>query len=123
MVAIEVIPRLIAQAHVAVVKPRRPHERHPWGDGEEIRGVQTDVRHGGPKPHEGLLIEDAHALRPSKANIVNPARLAPLERSSVCEQCHLTGEARVPDPSAPTFRPGLRLEDSVAIFTRPATIR
>lgn len=63
---------------------------------------------------------DAHSLRPSKANIVNPARLARLERSSVCEQCHLTGEARVAAPGTAPFRPGLRLEDSVAIFTRPA---
>ncbi len=61
---------------------------------------------------------DAHAARPSRANIVNPARLGPLERGSVCEQCHLTGEARIPAPGAPAFRPGMRLEEAVSIYVR-----
>jgi hypothetical protein len=61
---------------------------------------------------------DAHALRPAKGNIVNPARLGKLERVSVCEQCHLTGEARIPSPGAEVYRPGQRLEESVSIYVR-----
>jgi hypothetical protein len=61
---------------------------------------------------------DAHAARPSRANIVNPARLAGPERISVCEQCHLTGEARIPSPGAPAYRPGMRLEDAVSTYVR-----
>lgn len=40
----------------------------------------------------------AHVARPSPSNIVNPARLDPASRDSVCEQCHLKGVARVLNP-------------------------
>jgi hypothetical protein len=39
-----------------------------------------------------------HLAGPSASNIVNPARLEPDSRDSVCEQCHLKGVARVPNP-------------------------
>ena len=52
--------------------------------------------------------------------IVNPARLAPALRDAVCEQCHLEGVTRVHrrgrDPYE--FRPGLPLEDFLAVFVR-----
>jgi len=63
---------------------------------------------------------DAHSLRPSKSNIVHPGKLSSFERASVCEQCHLTGVARIPQPSAKPYEPGRKLEDSVAIFVQPA---
>jgi hypothetical protein len=40
----------------------------------------------------------AHLRDPSPSNIVNPLRLDPASRDSVCEQCHLKGVARVPNP-------------------------
>ena len=42
---------------------------------------------------------EAHVRDPRRGNIVNPARLPPArERDSVCEQCHLSGVARIPLP-------------------------
>lgn len=40
----------------------------------------------------------AHLKNPVPGSIVNPARLAPASRDSVCEQCHLEGEVRVLNP-------------------------
>jgi tetratricopeptide (TPR) repeat protein len=50
-----------------------------------------------------------------RAAMVNPARLDPLRRDSVCAQCHLAGEARISQPGkdAGMFRPGDLLSDYV----------
>ncbi|HUB83994.1 MAG TPA: tetratricopeptide repeat protein [Bryobacteraceae bacterium] len=40
----------------------------------------------------------AHVQAPSGANIINPARLPPRERDSVCEQCHMEGDIRILGP-------------------------
>ncbi len=60
----------------------------------------------------------AHLREPSRQTIVNPARLAPAERDSVCEQCHLNGEARVTNPGIAfsAFRPGQKLEEVLSVF-------
>src|SRR5581483_7400113 len=60
----------------------------------------------------------SHQAHPSRANIVNPARLAGPARDSICEQCHLEGEARVANPgrSPADYRPGQPLENFVAIY-------
>ena len=52
--------------------------------------------------------------------MINPARLAAAERDSICEQCHLSGEVRVPKAGKDelTFQPGDRLADSVTVFVR-----
>ena len=52
--------------------------------------------------------------------MINPAKLAAPERDSVCEQCHLSGEVRVPKPAKDelTFQPGGRLSDNVTVFVR-----
>jgi tetratricopeptide (TPR) repeat protein len=52
--------------------------------------------------------------------IVNPARLAPERRDSICAQCHLTGAERVARPGREldTFRPGELLSDFVTVFVR-----
>jgi hypothetical protein len=52
--------------------------------------------------------------------MVNPAKLAPAQRDSICEQCHLSGEIRVPkmgqdDQALP---PGDRLADHLTVFVR-----
>jgi len=50
--------------------------------------------------------------------IVNPAKLPPERRDSVCAQCHLSGAARIArvgrDPR--TFQPGGLLSDYVSVF-------
>ena len=52
--------------------------------------------------------------------MVNPAKLAPAERDSICEQCHLSGEIRVPRVGLdePKLQPGTRLSDSMTVFVR-----
>ncbi|HEX4164036.1 MAG TPA: cytochrome c3 family protein [Bryobacteraceae bacterium] len=60
----------------------------------------------------------AHVSRPSAANIINPAKLPPRARDSVCEQCHLEGVARVLNPGKAwhDFKPGDELETTLAIY-------
>jgi hypothetical protein len=69
----------------------------------------------------GISCERCHGTHPA---IVNPAKLEPSRRDSICQQCHLTGAARVPRPGkgVGTFRPGDRLSDhmSVLVWDRPA---
>ena len=55
----------------------------------------------------------AHLKKPVPGSILNPAKLRGAARQSVCEQCHLHGEARIPNPgkSITDFTPGHVLED------------
>jgi len=59
-----------------------------------------------------------HVAKPSRANIVNPGRLAPDARDSVCEQCHLQGDARILNPAKnwDDFIPGDALEKTFTVF-------
>lgn len=65
-----------------------------------------------------------HVKQPSAKNIVNPKRLPLRARDSVCEQCHLSGEVRIPNPGRQIgeFAPGQELESifSVYVFDKPA---
>jgi predicted CXXCH cytochrome family protein len=55
----------------------------------------------------------AHLKSPVAGSIINPAKLASAARASVCEQCHLTGETRIPNPgkAITDFKLGQTLED------------
>jgi photosynthetic reaction center cytochrome c subunit len=59
---------------------------------------------------------EKHLADPRAGTIVNPSKLEPAARDSVCEQCHLFGVARVPNPGKQIsdFMPGQRAED---VFT------
>jgi photosynthetic reaction center cytochrome c subunit len=59
---------------------------------------------------------EKHLNDPRAGTIVNPAKLEPGARDSVCEQCHLLGVGRVINPGKKfsDFRPGQHLED---VFT------
>jgi thioredoxin-like negative regulator of GroEL len=52
--------------------------------------------------------------------MLNPAKLAATERDSICEQCHLSGEIRIPKSGKDdlAFRPGDRLADDLTVFVR-----
>lgn len=59
-----------------------------------------------------------HVRDPAKAPMVNPARLDPERRDSVCSQCHLTGEARIEQAGRRfvEFRAGEKLADYATYF-------
>ena len=75
-----------------------------------------------PASEEAITCERCHGpaekhLADARAgNIVNPTKLEPAARDSICEQCHLFGVARVPNPGKQLrdFVPGQRTED---VFT------
>lgn len=64
----------------------------------------------------------AHLQHPARDNIVNPAALSMRARDSVCEQCHLSGEARVLNPGREwgDFQPGKELEQIYSVYVRAA---
>jgi hypothetical protein len=70
----------------------------------EQLGIQCDRCHGSA---------ESHLKKPVSGSIINPSKLATAARDSVCEQCHLSGEVRIPNPgkSIADFRPGERLEE------------
>jgi len=59
---------------------------------------------------------EEHLEDPRAGTIINPAKLEPVARDSICEQCHLLGVGRTLNPGKKfsDFRPGERLED---VFT------
>jgi hypothetical protein len=60
----------------------------------------------------------AHLKRPIPGSIVNPAKLPPAERDSICERCHLAGAIRVLNPgmSLTDFQPGQPLESAFTTY-------
>jgi hypothetical protein len=61
---------------------------------------------------------EAHLRRPVPGSIVNPAKLPPAARDSVCEQCHLAGVSRIPNPGKAfeDFHAGQPLEEIFTVF-------
>jgi hypothetical protein len=59
-----------------------------------------------------------HVARMTSGTIVNPAKLEPARRDSVCAQCHLTGVARIARvrPKGDVYQPGRLLSDYAAYF-------
>jgi hypothetical protein len=64
--------------------------------------------------------DEAHARNPARGSILNPAKLRGAARDSICEQCHLAGEVRIPNPgkNIVDFQPGQSLEDSYTVYVR-----
>ena len=118
-------------------------EKHPYPDFDRPVTLKCLLCHSGrPMPVRGTLNRyeqpefaaeaiscerchgptEAHLQQPSSTNIVNPRKLPQRARDSVCEQCHIAGETRIPNPglSIADFQPGQRLEDvfSVYVFER-----
>lgn len=63
-----------------------------------------------------------HVRNPTAARMVNPAKLEPERRDSVCEQCHLSGVSRAVRAGRRfgDFRAGDRLADYATYFVRDA---
>lgn len=72
-------------------------------------GVQCDRCHGDPAQHLRNAVP---------GSIVNPAKLSNAARDSICEQCHLAGETRVPNAgmNIADFHPGQTLEDVYTVY-------
>jgi Cytochrome c554 and c-prime len=88
-------------------------------DASALHGISCERCHGDASDH---------VSHPQAGNIVNPKRLPAAERDSVCEQCHLAGEARFPQPGRlpADFSPGQSLSTFLAVFVevdRPSGIR
>jgi photosynthetic reaction center cytochrome c subunit len=73
---------------------------------------------------EGITCErchgpaEKHLADPRAGTIINPAKLERNARDSICEQCHLFGVARVPNPGKQIsdFVPGRPLEETFTIY-------
>ncbi len=83
--------------------------QEPFSEG----AVSCERCHGPGSAHVARFTP-GHENAPS--GILNPAKLQPVQRDSVCAQCHLTGEARVEKPNASAFIAGQRLADHVVPF-------
>ncbi|MGH2361814.1 MAG: hypothetical protein ACRDGM_14905, partial [bacterium] len=61
---------------------------------------------------------ERHFAQPSAGNIVNPRNLKRRARDSICEQCHLAGEARIPNPGRAfqDFSAGHELEEVFSVY-------
>jgi hypothetical protein len=91
------------------------YQSPPFLDG----GVSCERCHGNGEGHVAKMQSGNTAGGPQ---VVNPAKLPPENRDSVCAQCHLTGDVRVMRPGSDwrTFQPGARLSDSQTVFVRSA---
>jgi predicted CXXCH cytochrome family protein len=81
-------------------------------------GIGCERCHGPGQLHVEAPGRGADGLNPT---IVNPARLEPQLRDSVCEQCHLQGWFRVLRAGREwsDYRPGLPFEQFYVVFDRP----
>lgn len=97
------------QCHASGIQPiagtRNAYAAPPFREG----GVACERCHGPGSEHIA-------AGKP----MINPAKLAAPERDSICEQCHLSGEIRIPKPGKDdlSFRPGGRIADVATVFVR-----
>ncbi|HXM41085.1 MAG TPA: tetratricopeptide repeat protein [Bryobacteraceae bacterium] len=64
----------------------------------------------------------AHLKNPVPGSIVNPAKLPPSQRDSVCEQCHLEGVVRILNPVRDwwDYQAGQAAESVFVTYLRPA---
>ncbi len=88
---------------------------------ETVNGYQNPPFAG---EHIGITCErchgpaEAHLRHPAPGSIVNPAKLPPPARDSVCGQCHLSGEAFILNPGKKfsDFRPSEALEAVFSVY-------
>ena len=88
-------------------------------------GIGCERCHGPGEAHIARHEAGASARSGGADPIINPARLTPHERDSVCYQCHLQGTERIPRSGyrAFDFRPGDKFEDIWVAFQQKSTVR
>ena len=74
----------------------------------ERGGINCERCHGSAEEHLALVT--------NKTAIVNPAKLDPARRESVCAQCHLTGVVRIAKAGVHPYAPGSILAESTSVF-------
>lgn len=84
-------------------------------------GVGCAACHGDPAAH----LAGVSGGKPGSGPIVNPDKLSPSRRDSVCLQGHLEGDAAIyrPKKSLAGFKPGEELSDSVVYFVDQSRVR
>jgi predicted CXXCH cytochrome family protein len=100
------------RCHASAVQPSLPDARNHFAAEPFLAGGVTCVScHGDPA---------AHIASKGRAPILNPARLEPIRRDSVCLNCHLEGKVIVArqGKSLPDFRPGDNIFDYALFFVR-----
>ena len=75
----------------------------------EAEAISCDRCHGSAREH---------LASPSAETILSPSELSTRARDSICEQCHLSGAARVLNPgrSFGDFEPGMELEEVFSVY-------
>ena len=93
--------------HASGARFSDPDERHLVST--NLQSITCDRCHG---PGED------HVRHPRASNIINPAKLSGAARDSICEQCHLEGSVRVPNPGKhwTDFRVGDDAESTFATY-------
>ena len=111
-----VMPGCLA-CHASSLNPVAPTQNRYGSPPFAEAGIACERCHG---PGEAHIRKMNSGDREGGLAIVNPARLAPERRDSVCAQCHLTGEVRVTRPGTDwqSYHPGDRLADSISVFVR-----
>jgi hypothetical protein len=101
--------------HAGTVRPRTGTLNRYLDPPFEPATIGCERCHGDPT---------THLSTPRKGNIVNPSRLEPDRRDAVCEQCHLSGEARIPNPGKAfsDFLPGMRMEDIFSVYVEESAV-
>jgi predicted CXXCH cytochrome family protein len=98
--------------HASAVQTALPEARNRY-DGLPFQegGIGCTACHGDPTPH---LAEKGHGP------IVDPAKLAPAKRDSICLQCHLEGDVAIyrASMSLAQFRAGEDLADYAVYFVK-----
>jgi predicted CXXCH cytochrome family protein len=84
------------------------------GSAFAAEGVSCERCHGAGETHVARM---KSGDRKQGLGIVNPAKLPPAERDSICAQCHLEGVIRISKPGVEArYAPGKPLFDSTSAF-------
>jgi Flp pilus assembly protein TadD len=103
------------QCHASRLQPA-PGTQNGFADAPFLEGgIGCESCHGPGEEHIRTIGSDVNA---GGSQIVNPRKLSPQRRESICAQCHLTGVVRIGEAGRDrsSFVPGSLLSDSLSVF-------